>query len=78
MLPGAPFYRLNLYRRTKVAIDPIAGICLLGPAPEARGFARGPEIPVVRNMKTIAAHVALPAKNIRFPLLAHRPSNVKL
>ncbi len=51
---------------------------MLGLAPEARGLARGPEIPVVRNIKTIAAHAALPAKNIRFSLLAHRPSNVKL
>src|SRR5580700_903099 len=28
VLPGAPFYRFNLYRRAEVAIDPVAGIGL--------------------------------------------------
>jgi hypothetical protein len=28
-VPSAPFYRLNVYRRAEVAIDPVAGIGLL-------------------------------------------------
>jgi hypothetical protein len=40
---------------------------LLTLATEASGVARGLEIPVVSNMKTIPAHAALVAKNIPSP-----------